>query len=123
MPVHLASEVQGDVRVAYLKEARILDEATIQEIGAALTQLVNQTTDEKLLLNFQHVKFMSSAMLGKLVALNKLCKTSKVALKLSNITPDIMQIFKLTALNKVFDIHDDEAAALAAFTSKSGIIK
>jgi anti-sigma B factor antagonist len=123
MPAHLNTEVHGDVRVAYLREARILDEATIQEIGAALTQLVNQTTDQKLVLNFQNVKFMSSAMLGKLVALNKLCKNSKVALKLSNISPDIMQIFKLTALDKVFDISPDEATALAAFASKGGIIK
>jgi anti-sigma B factor antagonist len=76
-----------------------------------------------MILNFEAVRFMSSAMLGKLVALNKLCKGYKVALKLSNITPEIMQIFKLTALNKVFDIYDDEAAALASFASQGGIVK
>jgi anti-sigma B factor antagonist len=36
-------------------------------------------------------------------------------LKLSNIRPEIYEVFAITKLNKLFDIKDDEADALAAF--------
>ena len=36
-------------------------------------------------------------------------------LKFSNIRPEIYEVFAITKLNKLFDIKDDEADALAAF--------
>jgi anti-sigma B factor antagonist len=36
-------------------------------------------------------------------------------LKLSNIRPEIYEVFAITKLNRLFDIKDDEADALAAF--------
>ena len=36
-------------------------------------------------------------------------------LKLSNIRPEIYEVFAITKLNKLFDIEEDEADALAAF--------
>ena len=36
-------------------------------------------------------------------------------LKLSNIRPEIFEVFTITRLNRLFDIKDDEADALAAF--------
>jgi anti-sigma B factor antagonist len=61
------------------------------------------------------VEFLSSAALGKLITLNKKANTYQCQLKLSNIRPEIYEVFAITKLNKLFDIRDDEAAALAAF--------
>ena len=36
-------------------------------------------------------------------------------MKLCNIRPEIYEVFAITKLNKLFDIKDDEADALAAF--------
>ena len=57
-------------------------------------------------------------MLGKLITLNKHCKDAAVHLKLCSIDPQIMQVFKMTKLDKVFQIFDDEDRALAAFEKK-----
>ena len=38
-------------------------------------------------------------------------------LKLSNIRPEIFEVFAITKLNRLFDIKDDELDALAAFDS------
>jgi anti-sigma B factor antagonist len=62
---------------------------------------------------------MSSAALGILVRINKKCKEYQIALKLCSIAPEIGQVFKITGLDKVFEIHADPAQAMTAF-QKSG---
>jgi anti-sigma B factor antagonist len=111
----IKSESQGGVLVVSFTESRILDEAKIRQVGDELVSTLNKTDEEKLLLDFRGVSFMSSAMLGTLVRFHKKCKEFKVRLKLCNIAPDIFTVFKITRLDKVFDIHDDASAAQAAF--------
>ena len=53
--------------------------------------------------------------LGKLITLEKKVKAHGGKLKLSNIRPEIYEVFAITKLNKLFEIKDDEAEALAAF--------
>jgi|TARA_B100000809_G_C15124838_1_gene525768 anti-sigma B factor antagonist len=118
MPSAIMSQKNGDVLVVYFTESRILDEATIQTLGADLEQMANRAEEGKLLLNFENVRFMSSAMLGKLVSLNKKCKTEEIDLKLCSISKDIMEVFKLMRLNKLLDLRSDEDKALSAFAKK-----
>ncbi len=47
--------------------------------------------------------------------LDKKVKAHGGKLKLSNIRPEIYEVFAITKLNKLFDIKDDEADALASF--------
>ncbi len=107
------SEV-GEVSVVQFRDRKILDESNIQEMGRELFELVEQKR-AKILLNFMNVEFLSSAALGKLITLDKKLKAAKGQLKLSNIRPEIYEVFAITRLNKLFDIHDDEADALATF--------
>jgi anti-sigma B factor antagonist len=76
---------------------------------------VEEGEKTRLLLNFQQVEFLSSAALGKLITLDKKVKARGGKMKLSNIRPEIYEVFAITKLNKLFDIKDDEADALAAF--------
>ena len=111
----LMSQTNGDVLVVYFTESRILNEATIQQIGDDLEKMADRAEWGKLLLNFSEVRFMSSAMLGKLIKLNKKCKNDSIHLKLCGISKDIMKVFKLMRLNKVLDIYTDETRAMVAF--------
>jgi anti-anti-sigma factor len=108
------SEV-GDVTVVRFVDRKILDELNIQELGQELFQLVEEDNKTRLLLNFQQVEFLSSAALGKLITLDKKVKAHGGKMKLSNIRPEIYEVFAITKLNKLFDIKEDEADALAAF--------
>lgn len=105
----------GDVIVVYFNDAQILDQLKIQEIGKELIKAMDRAEGRKLLINFQDVKFMASAMLGNLTSLHKKCREAKVDLKLCCIHPDILEVFKITRLDRVFDIYDDEAEAISAF--------
>ena len=108
------SEV-GDVTVVRFVDQKILDEARIQQLGQELFNLVEVDGRSKILLNFSSVEFLSSAALGKLITLDKKVKGQGGALKLSNIRPEIYEVFAITNLNKLFDIKDNEVDALAAF--------
>jgi anti-sigma B factor antagonist len=105
----------GDVTVVRFNDKKILDESNIQELGTELFGLVEQDNRKAILLNFTGVEFLSSAALGKLITLDRKVKSNKGRLKMSNIRPEILEVFQITKLNKVFDIRDEEADAVAAF--------
>ena len=117
MAVHRRLEVSevGDVTVVRFVDRKILDEGNIQEVGQELFALIEQEHRKKVLLNFCNVDFLSSAALGKLIKLEKKVRDSGGLLKLSNIRPEIYEVFVITKLVRVFDIKDDEADALVAF--------
>jgi len=107
---------RDDVVVASFAESRILDEGVIRQIGEEFKNLTTEAAaSRKLLLKFDRVTFMSSSMIGQILRLNKQCKADRVALKLCNISPSIMEVFTLTRLDKVLDIQKTEADALKVF--------
>jgi len=105
----------GDVTVVRFRDPKILDDLNIQELGQELFRLVEVDRSEKLLLNFSIVEFLSSAALGKLITLDKKVKAANGKLKLCRIQPEIYEVFAITKLNRLFDIEETEADALAAF--------
>lgn len=107
---------KDDVVVVSFTEVKILDQLAIDQVREDFKDLTLQAASgRKLLLDFSRVQFMSSSMIGQIVQLHKQCKRDKVELKLCNIRPDIMEVFKITGLTKLLDIHKDTAAALEAF--------
>ncbi len=111
----LETDEVGEVTVVRFVDRKILDESNIQQLGNELFRLVEEDGRKKLLLNFANVEFLSSGALGKLITLDKKVKAHNGVLKLSNIRPEIYEVFAITKLDRVFDIRDDESAALAAF--------
>ncbi|MEX0668984.1 MAG: STAS domain-containing protein [Pirellulales bacterium] len=105
----------GDVTVVRFVDKKILDEAGIQELGAELFFLIEHDNRRSILLNFENVDFLSSAALGKLITLDRRVKSAQGRLKMSNIRPEILEVFQITKLNKVFDIRAEEAEAISAF--------
>jgi anti-sigma B factor antagonist len=112
---HLDVNQVGDVTVVRFRDHKIVEDINIQQLGQEMFQLVEADNRDRLLLNFSAVDFLSSAALGKLITLDKKMKAHGGALKLSNIRAEIYEVFAITKLNRLFDIRDDEADALAAF--------
>lgn len=108
-------ESNGDILTVYINELRLLDEMTIQQVYKEIMSVMEKTQEPNVLIHFGRVSFMSSSALGMLIRINKKCKEFKIALKLSNISPNIREVFKITGLEKVFDIYTDAADAQEAF--------
>lgn len=107
---------QKDVRVVEFTNNRILDEANISEIGATLKSLIDERPNPKLLLDFSNVDHLSSAALGMLINTNNGVRHSNGQLRLSNIKPQIFEVFVITKLNKLFKIFPTRDEAAASFT-------
>jgi anti-anti-sigma factor len=111
-------EPKDEVLVIYFTDGKILDSQRIEQVGRELQEAVPQAIHKKLVLNFRGVSFMSSAMITKLVMLNKSCKTQGVSLKFCDLSTNVMEVFKITKLNKLFDIHKSEDKAIESFEKK-----
>ena len=112
----LAVSHQKDVRIVEFTNNKILDEGNIAEIGASLNGLIDEAEGPKLLLDFANVDHLSSAALGMLINANNRVKQRNGQLRLTNIKPQIYEVFMITKLNKLFKIHPTRAEALASFT-------
>ena len=117
MAVHRRLDVSevGDVSVVRFMDRKLVESGNIQEVAQELFGLVEKEQRKNLLLDFSTLDFLSSEALGKLISLDRLVKRQQGKLKLSNIRPEIYEVFTITKLNRVFDIRDNEAEALAAF--------
>ena len=105
----------GDVTVVNFTDKKILDEQNIAVIGEQLFSLVDELGRKKILLNFGNVEYLSSAALGKFVALHKKVSAAGGRLILCNIDPQIYEVFEITKLNKLLNIQKEEQTALQAF--------
>ncbi|MAT73489.1 MAG: anti-anti-sigma factor [Planctomycetaceae bacterium] len=103
----------ASVSVVRFRDAKIIDPETIQELGQELFDLIDKDQRHKLVLNFANVEFLSSAALGKLITFEKKAKRESATIILTNISPEIYQVFAITNLDKLFQIKDTEADALA----------
>jgi anti-sigma B factor antagonist len=104
-----------DIRIVEFTSAKILDEANITEIGATLNAMIDETDSPRLLLDFANVDHLSSAALGMLININNRVRQKNGQLRLTNIKPQILEVFVITKLNKLFRILPDRAEALKSF--------
>ena len=104
-----------EVTIVEFMDWNIIDEAAIQQIGEQINQLVEQSAYPKLLISFENVDHLSSAALGTLITVNNQIRRKDGQLRLANIDPQIQEVFVITKLNKLFQIHDSTDGALASF--------
>lgn len=107
-------QLQEVVQVEFI-DRNILDEANIQQIGEEITGIIDGQPSPKLLISFANVDHLSSAALGTLITVNNRIKNRKGQLRLSNIDPQIYEVFKITKLDKLFQIHDTTDGAMSSF--------
>jgi len=84
---------------------KILDEGNIAEIGEQLSALVEREERPRIIISFGAVDHLSSAALGTLITINNKIKAKSGQLRLSDINPQIYEVFLITKLNKLFRIY------------------
>ena len=108
------SNREGVTRIEFV-DRNILDEANIQQIGDEITEIIESADEPKVLISFENVEHLSSAALGTLITVNNQVKARDGQLRLSDISPQIKEIFSITRLDRLFQIHDTSDAAMATF--------
>jgi anti-sigma B factor antagonist len=106
---------QGEITRISFVDRNILEEATIQQIGDEISAIIERAGNPKILINFENVEHLSSAALGTLITINNKVRQKGGQLRLANIDPQIYEVFVITKLNKLFQIHDTADKAIASF--------
>jgi anti-sigma B factor antagonist len=110
----LRIEKQNDVAVVSFVTSRILDQSNVQQLGEEFDALVDDYKLPKIVVNFEGVTYMSSAVMGKLVGLLKKSQGAGSSLALCNIEDSIYEIFEIMRFDKMFKIYKAEDEAVIA---------
>ena len=91
---------------------------TLGEGSVTLRETVDQLlskNQKKILLNLGDVNYIDSSGIGELVRAFTTVRKQGGDLKLLNLTKKVHDLLQITKLYTVFDVRDDEAAAIKAF--------
>ncbi len=103
-PPRLKVEYGTDITIATICNPKILDEAQIAELRQLLDPVIEHNGTARLLLNFENVRFMTSAMLGLLVRVHKNVRQNGGRLEILNLDPNLRKVFEIAQLTKILTI-------------------
>ena len=112
----------NDVSVVKLKDEKVMAPAQIETLGAELLSLVETSptkdgasTGTNVLINFENVRFFSSGAINKLIVLEKRVRAGGRKIRLSNMQPEVRDLFSYTNLDQMFDILSNQTEAIESF--------
>ena len=108
----LQVERVGDATVVRFTRRTILDGDTIEAIGAQLLAVAAGGDCRKLVVNFDRVESLTSAMLGKLVSAQRKVEAAGGRVAFCRVDPFLLRIFNLVRLPDLVPICADEREAL-----------
>jgi anti-sigma B factor antagonist len=91
---------------------------TLGEGNIALREIVRELADKgqkRVVLDLGEVRYIDSSGIGELVKTHTTLRNQGGQLKLSNLNKRVEDLLHMTRLSAVFDIHKDEASAIASF--------
>lgn len=113
MSVKMNNRQVGDVTVVDVSGRITLGEGS-SELRDAMRDLVAKG-NKKILLNLGDVTYIDSSGIGELVSGFTSVSNQGGQLKLLNLTKRVKDLLQITKLYTVFEVHDDEAAAIRSF--------
>jgi anti-sigma B factor antagonist len=112
----LVFEQRGQIWVGTVRTNSVLGAGNVVEFGNEVLGFIQRHPGLNLLLNFENVDYLSSAVLTELLRINKAITDTNGRLRLCAVSPVIREVFEITNLDKIFVIHSDGVAAdLARF--------
>jgi anti-sigma B factor antagonist len=112
---HIRMSRVKDVVVVEIISKDLQGPAAARELGAELSVVSAQEWAKQLLLNFHRISYLSSTGFAVLFKLVSEYKTKGGQLKICNLDPGIRLGAEIVGLDKLVEIHDTEARALASF--------
>ncbi len=108
-------EERDGVHVVCFISGQIRDETEIHRALEEIGQYIDKNEKSKILVDLENLEYLSSAGLGNLVGLLKKSRKTNGVFKLCSLQDSIKELFQVMRLDKIFEIHDSQDTALAAF--------
>lgn len=107
--------VDGAAIVGFRETVAMFEGDKVEAVGKELFDLAGSRKEPRVLINLSNAHFISSAMLANLVKLLRKIQASKGRLRLCGLRPVILDAFKVSRFDRIFEIYPDEASALKKF--------
>ena len=108
----IVTHVSGNAIVIYLIRPSLIFEDDISRVSDAFTEAIDASKNPDVVLEFSAVTQVASAFIGKLLILDRHLKETGRRLVLCAMRKEVMGVFKLLNLHKLFKIVKDEYVAL-----------
>ncbi len=110
--VDWSSELREDAVIIDIKTPRLNEYDLVNDLADGLENFVDEINARNVLLNFEHVEFMTSSLLGRLLQLRNHLEKREGKLALIGLSASIRQVFETTRLSGFFSFHNNVDAAL-----------
>ena len=104
---------ENDVFIISFKQASIGGIGEVERVASVLRGLIRDHNLCNMVVDFSAVSFFSSQMLGLLVDIWRRIKDQGGRLLISGINPQLMRVFRITHLDKLFDFYENTEAAIS----------
>lgn len=85
-----------------------------EAIGDKLAKLIAGQPGRELVVDLARVNFLSSAALAQFLGLHRTLTTAGGRLSLINLQPDVRQVFAVTQLDRIIDVHPPSSESVSA---------
>ena len=108
-------EFEGVAVILFLETASMVEGDKVDSLAKELFGVIEEKKYKKVLLNLYNAGYMSSAMLAQLVRLHRKMQAVKGKVRLCCLRPPVMDAFKVSQFDRLFEIFADEPTALKKF--------
>jgi anti-anti-sigma factor len=103
----------GAFSVVQFTTESLMNPLELERIGQGLYRLVDELNKRQVVLDFEKVKYLSSQAIGIILTLNKkLSQFKDGAFVLCGVGPQLLQLLKITRLDKLLTIKPSQAEAV-----------
>ena len=115
---HLIIQAYDRIVLVQVAKDRVLDTPVINAIGAELTSLLDRHAKPSIVLDLAPVAYLSSAMVGKLIAFYKGVTAAKGRLAIAGVRPELMPLFKITQIDRLIRFYPDAQQVILEYKRK-----
>ena len=110
-PAIVQIEPHPEMTVVRIVPVSLDDEAQLQSLQVQVRSAADDTPGRPVALDFSRVSFLASLALTIFIRMHSEFRGRQQRLMLAGLQPDIRDVFVVTRLDRVFELHDDLAAA------------
>jgi len=102
---------RGEFTVVEFHTASLMNAPELERIGKALSDLVDNDPSGRIVLDFTPVQYLASQAIGIVVNLHKKTAAKGGKLMVCGLSPQLLQLLKITRMDRVLKIVKDQKEA------------
>jgi len=111
----ITTGILNDITVCSFDQSNKLNALISEEVKREVGKNFDKP-DTKLILDLKNIGFADSSGFGALLSIMRSAKNNSGIFRICNIAPDVMKVFRLLQLHKVFEIYDNLEDCLESFS-------